>query len=71
MNAHIYEQITERIIALLAQGTVPWQKPWRARTGLPRKAWKMETTFGLPRMCSIISEFRQSGFLPLSQLRMT
>ena len=36
MNAHIYEQITERIITLLLQGTVPWQKPWKARTGLPR-----------------------------------
>jgi antirestriction protein ArdC len=36
MNAHVYEQITERIVALLAQGTVPWQKPWKARTGLPR-----------------------------------
>lgn len=36
MNADIYEQITERIIALLAQGTVPWHKPWNARTGLPR-----------------------------------
>jgi antirestriction protein ArdC len=36
MNAHVYEQITERIIALLAQGTVPWHKPWKARTGLPR-----------------------------------
>jgi len=36
MNAHIYEQITERIIALLAQGTVPWQKPWKVNTGLPR-----------------------------------
>lgn len=36
MNARIYEQITERIITLLSQGTVPWQKPWIARTGLPR-----------------------------------
>ena len=36
MNAHVYDQITERIIALLAQGTVPWHKPWKARTGLPR-----------------------------------
>jgi hypothetical protein len=26
MNAHIYEQITERIITLLTQGTIPWQK---------------------------------------------
>jgi antirestriction protein ArdC len=36
MNAYVYEQITERIIALLAQGSAPWQKPWKARTGLPR-----------------------------------
>ncbi len=36
MNARVYDQITERIIALLAQGTVPWHKPWKARTGLPR-----------------------------------
>jgi antirestriction protein ArdC len=36
MNAHIYEQVTERIITLLTQGAVPWQKPWKARTGLPR-----------------------------------
>ena len=36
MNARVYDQITERIIALLAKGTVPWHKPWKARTGLPR-----------------------------------
>jgi antirestriction protein ArdC len=36
MNANIYEQINQRIITLLTQGTVPWQKPWKARTGLPR-----------------------------------
>src|ERR1041385_8657463 len=36
MNARVYDQITERIIALLTQGTVPWHKPWKARTGLPR-----------------------------------
>ena len=31
-----YDRITERIIALLEQGTVPWHKPWNARTSLPR-----------------------------------
>ena len=31
-----YEQITERIIALLESGTVPWRKPWKAQTGMPR-----------------------------------
>ena len=36
MNATIYDQITERIISLLEKGTVPWRKPWKAQTGLPR-----------------------------------
>ena len=36
MNTTAYDRITERIIALLAQGTVPWHKPWQAKTGWPR-----------------------------------
>lgn len=31
-----YELITERIVALLSQGTVPWRKPWNAHTRFPR-----------------------------------
>jgi len=36
MKNKVYEYITDRITALLTQGTVPWHKPWTARTGLPR-----------------------------------
>jgi antirestriction protein ArdC len=36
MNIQSYERITERIVALLEQGTVPWHKPWTVKTGLPR-----------------------------------
>ena len=36
MNATAYDRITERITALLEQGTVPWRKPWKAKTGWPR-----------------------------------
>lgn len=36
MNIRSYERITERIVALLEQGTVPWHKPWKVTTGLPR-----------------------------------
>ncbi len=36
MNTEAYQHITDRIITLLSQGTVPWHKPWKARTGLPR-----------------------------------
>jgi antirestriction protein ArdC len=36
MKNQTYDRITDRIIAMLEQGTVPWHKPWKARTGLPR-----------------------------------
>ena len=36
MNIQSYERITERIVTLLEQGTVPWHKPWKTTTGLPR-----------------------------------
>jgi len=35
-HTSVYEQVTQRIIALLERGTVPWQKPWKIKTGMPR-----------------------------------
>ena len=35
-NADVYQQITDRIIAELEQGTVPWHKPWNAGSDAPR-----------------------------------
>lgn len=31
-----YERITERIITLLEEGTVPWRKPWSGHEDWPR-----------------------------------
>jgi len=31
----VYEQVTQRIIGLLEKGTIPWQKPWKIKTGMP------------------------------------
>jgi antirestriction protein ArdC len=36
MKNQTYDRITDRITTLLTQGTVPWHKPWKARTWLPR-----------------------------------
>ncbi len=32
----VYDVITERIIAQLEKGTVPWRRPWNARAGMPK-----------------------------------
>ena len=31
MKSTVYEIVTERIVAMLERGTVPWQKPWAGR----------------------------------------
>jgi antirestriction protein ArdC len=35
-NAEVYQAVTDRMIAQLEAGTVPWQRPWVAGTGRPR-----------------------------------
>lgn len=36
MSTAVYEVITDRILSALDSGVVPWQKPWRAASDLPR-----------------------------------
>ena len=43
----VYGQITDRITALLEQGTVPWHRPWQARTGLPRNCLSQKPYRGI------------------------
>jgi antirestriction protein ArdC len=31
----VYDQITERIMAMLEQGSIPWHKPWSVKRGFP------------------------------------
>jgi len=32
----VYEIVTQRIMAMLENGTVPWQKPWSSKSGKPK-----------------------------------
>jgi antirestriction protein ArdC len=42
-----YEVITDRILALLAQGTIPWQQPWDSAMGLPRNLFSQRAYRGI------------------------
>ncbi len=33
---NVYEMVSNRILKLLEQGTIPWRKPWNASTGMPK-----------------------------------
>ena len=35
MSDSIHRLVTHRMMAALERGTVPWQKPWKARDGRP------------------------------------
>ena len=42
-----YEVITNRILALLEQGTVPWHRPWNSATGMPRNLFSQRAYKGI------------------------
>ena len=42
-----YEVITDRILALLEQGTVPWHRPWASATGMPRNLFSQRSYRGI------------------------
>jgi antirestriction protein ArdC len=42
---NVYEQVTDRIISLLEEGTIPWRKPWH--TGAPRSLATDQTYRGI------------------------
>ena len=42
-----YEVITNRILALLEQGTVPWHRPWDGTTGMPRNLFSQHAYRGI------------------------
>jgi len=45
--ATLYQVITDRILALLEQGTVPWQQPWDSALGLPRNLFSQRAYRGI------------------------
>src|SRR5712691_2715880 len=42
-----YQIITDRILTLLEQGTVPWHQPWDSVTGLPRNLFSQRPYRGI------------------------
>src|SRR5262249_7160720 len=42
-----YQVITNRILALLEQGTVPWRQPWDSVTGMPRNLFSQHAYRGI------------------------
>lgn len=67
MNSNSYDRITERIVSLLTQGTVPWHKPWQVRTGLPRNLITQKPYRGINVFLLMALNYESPHWLTLRQ----
>ena len=67
MNTTAYDRITERIVALLSQGTVPWHKPWQVKTGLPRNLVTQKPYRGINVFLLMAMSYESPNWLTLRQ----
>jgi antirestriction protein ArdC len=67
MNSKSYDRITERIVSLLTQGTVPWHKPWHVRTGLPRNLITQKPYRGINVFLLMAMNYESPNWLTLRQ----
>lgn len=71
MSLDVYSIVTEKMIALLEAGTVPWQKPWASKDALPsnfvsKKAYRGINPFLLacaPYACPFWVSYKQAASL--------
>ena len=67
MNNKSYDRITERIVSLLVQGTVPWHKPWHVKTGLPRNLISQKPYRGINVFLLMAMNYESPNWLTLRQ----
>ncbi len=67
MNNKSYDRITERIVSLLSQGTVPWHKPWQVKTGLPRNLVSQKPYRGINVFLLMAMNYESPHWLTLRQ----
>ena len=67
MNNKSYDRITERIVSLLSQGTVPWHKPWHIKTGLPRNLITQKPYRGINVFLLMAMSYESPNWLTLRQ----
>jgi antirestriction protein ArdC len=64
----VYQMVTDRIIALLEAGTVPWQRPW-AESGLPMNVISKRAYRGINLWLLLSLNYECNLFLTWDQLK--
>jgi len=69
MSQKIYDLITDRIIALLEQGVIPWHKPWDAASGAHRNLVSGKAYRGINAMLLASLGFGSPWFATFHQVK--
>ena len=64
----VYQLVTDQIIALLQQGVVPWQKPWR-EAGMPMNLLSKRAYRGINHVLLVSLGYERNHFLTWDQLK--
>jgi len=69
MKRNPNEIITERIVAALEAGTIPWRKPWRTAGGLPMNLVSGNPYHGINVWMTIFQPYDSPYWLTFNQCR--
>ena len=65
MTSKVYDIVTDKILAALDSGTVPWRKPWSA--GIPRNAATNRPYHGINVMLLGMTPYQDQRWLTFKQ----
>jgi antirestriction protein ArdC len=65
MTNKVYEIVTDKILAALEQGTVPWHKPWTS--GLPKNAISNRPYSGINTLLLGMAPYSDNRWLTMKQ----
>jgi antirestriction protein ArdC len=68
MKLDVYSIVTERIISILEQGTIPWVKPW-AEAGVPKNLISKRAYRGINLWLLLSLNYARNLFLTFDQLK--
>ena len=65
----LYELVTQKIVAMLEAGVVPWQIPWRSQNGMPRNLLSNRPYSGINFWMLLCLKFDSPFYLTFEQAR--
>jgi antirestriction protein ArdC len=68
-QVEIYQAVTEKILAHLNQGTIPWRKPWTASGLVPQNLATKRPYSGINQILLSIAAFTSPYYLTFKQVR--